>query len=289
MKLEQTLPQSCTVSRREWIAGAVLLGAVRPPRAGEAALPVTGLDHVNIRVPDVRRSGEFYAKLFGAQVSRAENAFASAGSRRGELWFVRLGQSSLAISPASPGEKPGIDHFCFGVEGFNRDAMKQKVAGLNLQIDRTDPPGNNLWTKDPAGHLIQFSAPQNPSRAPGAGVGGVLVEPTGGTKREPAFQPVRITQLLLSVSKLDPSASYYRQLLGEDAEEPQKGRFRVGPSELVLGRASSGEYFRVGVADFDPSAVASKLKSLGVASGVVREKNAIAFRDPDGIQVQIGG
>jgi catechol 2,3-dioxygenase-like lactoylglutathione lyase family enzyme len=289
MKHEQTLPQSCIVTRRDWIAGAVLLGAGRRASASNAALPVISLDHVNIRAPNVRRSGEFYAKLFGLQVSRAENAFASAGSRRGELWFVRLGQSSLAISPAAPGEKPGIDHFCFGVDGFDREAMKQKVAGLNLQIDRTDPPGNNLWAKDPAGHLIQFSEPQNPSRAPGAGVGGVLVEPEGGAKREPAFQPVRITQLVLAVPKLDPSASYYRKVLGEEAEEPQKGRFRVGPSELVLGRASGGEHFRVGVAGFDSSAVASKLKSLGVASSVVPEKNAVAFRDPDGIQVQIGG
>jgi catechol 2,3-dioxygenase-like lactoylglutathione lyase family enzyme len=276
-------------TRREWIAGAVLLGSARAALGWEAALPVVALDHVNIRAPDVRRTAEFYAKLFALEVSRAENAFASAGTRRGELWFVRLGQSSLAISPAAPGEKPAIDHFCFGVEGFNRDAMKQKFDGLNLQVDRTDPPGNNQWTKDPAGHLIQFSRPQNPSRAPGAGVGGVLVEAPGGGKREPAFQPTRITQLTLAPPKLEPSASYYRKVLGPEAEEPQKGRFRVGPSELVLGPASVGEYFRVGVAGFDPAATMSKLKSLGVAASLVREKNAVSFHDPDGIQVQIGG
>jgi catechol 2,3-dioxygenase-like lactoylglutathione lyase family enzyme len=270
------------------IAGAVWLGAARSARGWEAALPVIGLDHVNIRAPDVRRSGEFYAKLFGQEVSRASNAFASAGTRRGELWFVRLGQSSLAISPTAPGEKPGIDHFCFAVQGFSRDAMKPNVAGLNLQVDRTDPPGNNLWTKDPAGHLIQLSAPQNPSRAPGAGVGGVPVEAPGGAKREPAFQVTRITQLVLAVPKIEPSASYYRELLGGEAEEPRKASFRVGPSELVLGPASGGEYFRVGVAGFDPSDTVSKLKSLGVAADVVREKNAVAFRDPDGIRVQIG-
>ena len=155
-----------TCTRRDAIACMVWLGAARTARGWEAALPVIGLDHVNIRVPDVRRAGEFYAKLFGREVSRASNAFASAGSRRGELWFVRLGQSSLAISPAAPDEKPGMDHFCFAVEGFNAGAMRQSVAGLNLQVDRSDPPGNNLWTKDPAGHLIQLSAPQNPSRAP---------------------------------------------------------------------------------------------------------------------------
>src|SRR5262245_54260313 len=125
-------------TRRDWIAGAVLLGAARTTHAWEAALPIVVLDHVNIRSPDVRRAGEFYGNLFGSEVSRAENAFASAGTRRGELWFVRLGQSSLAISPTAPGEKPGIDHFCFGVDGFDRDAMRPKLAGLNLQIDRTD-------------------------------------------------------------------------------------------------------------------------------------------------------
>src|SRR5258708_26440897 len=88
------------------MGGGGLVGTAGKGRGWEAALPVAGVDHVNIRVPDVRRSGEFYGKLFGAEVSRAENAFATAGKRRGELWFVRLGQSSLAISPMAPGEKP---------------------------------------------------------------------------------------------------------------------------------------------------------------------------------------
>ncbi len=45
---------------------------------------------------------------------------------------------------------------------------------------------------------------------------------------------------------------------------------------------------RVGVAGFDPSAVASKPKSLGVAAFVARDKKAVALRDLDGIKVQIG-
>jgi hypothetical protein len=93
---------------------------------------------------------------------------------------------------------------------------------------------------------------------------------------------------VLAAPKPEPSASYYRQLLGNEAEEPRKASFRVGPSELVLGPASGGEYFRVGVAGFDPAAVASKLKSLGVAADIARDRKAVAFRDPDGIRVQIG-
>ena len=134
-----------------------------------------------------------------------------------------------------------------------------------------------------------MSAPANSSRIPGAGVGAVLVEAPGGAKREPAFQATRITQLVLAVSKPEPSVSYYRTLLRERAGKPRKRIFRVGQSELVLGPTSSGESFRVGVAGFDRSGAARKLKNLGVAADVPGDKNAVSFRDPDGIKIQIGG
>jgi catechol 2,3-dioxygenase-like lactoylglutathione lyase family enzyme len=272
------------ITRRDFVAGSVVLGASATAR-GAAALPVTGLDHLNIHVPDVRRSAEFYIKLFGAEVARAPHAGANPGSTPAELWFIRLGQSFLAISPTPLGDKPGIDHFAFAVEGFNGEAMKQRLAGLNRQFSDA-PAGNNLWAKDPGGYLIQMNAPATPSRVPGAGVGAILVEPVGGSKRNPAFQATRISHLTLAVSKLDASASYYRKLLGEGAGK-QKGRFRVGASELVLGAAAGGESFRVSVAGFEAAAAVSKLKSLGVNAQLARDKS-VAFRDPDGIRVQIG-
>ena len=284
-----SVEQACAITRRDFIIGSMLLGTAATARGAEAALPVAGIDHVNIRVPDVRRSAEFYIKLFGVEVSRSPNAkaqTANPASPSGELWFIRLGQSFLAISPTGPQLKPGIDHYCFAVAGFNGEAMKQKLAGLNQQWP--DSPPSNLWLEDPAGHVVQISAGADSTRVPGAGVGAVLVEPSGG-KREPAFQAARIAQLTLAVSKLAPSESYYRKLLGEQAEKPQKGRFQVGPSELVLGPASGGESFRVAVAGFDSAASAAKLKSLGVNAEVARDKSAVSFRDPDGIKVQISG
>ena len=58
---DQTVPQSWAITRREVIAGSVWLGVVTAVYGWEAVLPVTGLDHLNIRTPDVRRAAEFYA------------------------------------------------------------------------------------------------------------------------------------------------------------------------------------------------------------------------------------
>jgi len=245
---------------------------------------------VNIRVPDVRRSAELYINLFGVQVARAPNAkaqTANPASPSGELWFIRLGEAFLAISPTGAQFKPGIDHFCFAIAEFSGEKVKTQLAGLNQQWP--DSPSNNLWLKDPAEHVIQLSAAADPSRVPGAGVGAVLVEPPGRAQRQPAFQAIRITQLTLAVPKLEPSANYYRKLLGEAAATGQKGRFRLGKSDFVLGPASGIESFRVGVVGFDPVVVTNKLKNLGVSAAVARDKSAVSFKDLDGIRVEIGG
>ena len=278
------------ISRRDFIAGTLGITVAGATPRPAAALPVAGLDHVNIRVPAVRGSAEFYIKLFGEQVARAPNAkaqTANPASPSGELWFIRMGEAFLAISPTGAQLKPGIDHFCFAITGFNGDRVKSQLVGLNQQWP--DSPSNNLWLKDPAGHVIQLSAAADSSRVPGAGVGAVLVEPPGGAKRQPAFQATRITQLTLAVPKLETSADYYRKLLGDGAETRQKGRFRVGRSDFALGPASGVESFRVGIVGFDPSVVSSKLKNLGVAAEVARDRSAVSFRDPDGIRVEIGG
>ena len=66
-----TIPLAYALTRRDFIAGAVLLGTAGTALRLEAALAVGGIDHVNIRVPDVQRSADFYTKLFGLDVARA--------------------------------------------------------------------------------------------------------------------------------------------------------------------------------------------------------------------------
>src|SRR5262245_25188305 len=90
------------LTRRELLLGsaALVLRASGTRLFGEGpALPVAGLDHINLRVPDVRRSAEFYASLFGSELSRFERAPANPSSVPGPIWIMRLGQTGLSISP----------------------------------------------------------------------------------------------------------------------------------------------------------------------------------------------
>jgi hypothetical protein len=199
---------------------------------------------------------------------------------------VALGENSLAISPTGPRLQTAIDHFCFSITGYNGAAMQRELTALNQIYPNSVP--NNLWVKDPAGHVIQMSAIPDLSRPRGSGVGAVPVPPPGGVPRRPAFRATRFSQLTLAVPNLDPSANYYRSLLGANAEM-QRGRFRVGPSELVLGPPSGGESFRVGVAGFNPAATVKTLQGLGVTAQAAADGTFVSFRDPDGIQVQISG
>jgi catechol 2,3-dioxygenase-like lactoylglutathione lyase family enzyme len=279
----------CVITRRELLlGGAALLATASGTRLFGAGgvLPVTGLDHVNIHVPNVRRSAEFYASLFGSDLSRTESAVANPGSIRGQLWFMRLGQTVLAISPTAPGQRAGLDHFCFAIQGFDGQAMKSRLTELNPQW--ADTPPSNLWVKDPAGHIIQMTPRGDQSRPPGAVVGAVLVERPASAKSEPAFQVTRITKLTLTVPRFEESAAYYRKFLGDEAATPQKGTFRIGQADLILGPVSGGDHFRVGVAGFDHTAVVKKLRELGVPAEVTRSKDAVSFRDSDGMKVEIG-
>jgi catechol 2,3-dioxygenase-like lactoylglutathione lyase family enzyme len=275
----QQLNQSA-ITRRELLLGsAALLLTVPGTRLFGAgpALPVAGLDHINLRVPDVRRSAEFYASLFGSELSRFERAPANPSSIPGQLWIMRLGQTGLSISPTAPGQTAGLDHFGLAIPGFDGPAMKSSLNGLN---PKWDTPGN-LWTIDPAGHIIQMLPPQDQSKPPGAGLGAVSI----GSK--PAFRVTRITKLVLAVPSLEESRAYYLKLLGDEAATSRKGTFRVGQEDLVLGPTSGGDGFRLGVAGTDLASVQKKLKESGAAK-VTRSKDAVSFRDPDGMEVEIG-
>src|ERR1051326_2953839 len=144
------------ITRRELIQGllAVGMGAQAGPNAlgaaagsGEAApiFQARTINHVTLYVSDVARSKAFYQSLTGLPV-RAEDA---------TFCELRLENSFLGLYAPDRAERPGIDHFCFGIEQY---APAPVLAKLKAAVPNAQPTLENqdqVYVRDPDVNLIR--------------------------------------------------------------------------------------------------------------------------------------
>lgn len=140
------------VSRRAVLARlgalvAAMAGAARAVPAAEkpsSTFTATALNHIALRVTDVGRSRDFYANHLDLEVmSQSDsNCFMSCGPDN----FIALFR----------GEKAGMDHYCYTIEGYTAAGAVEKLDAAGLEPRRT---GNRVYFSDPDGLTVQISAP----------------------------------------------------------------------------------------------------------------------------------
>jgi catechol 2,3-dioxygenase-like lactoylglutathione lyase family enzyme len=131
------------ISRRELVAGLTALATAGPARGG--TFQALGLNHIAVRVADVKRSRDFYQKHFGMPVltESASNCFLGIGKDH----FVTLFQ----------GQKGELDHYCISIDRFAPDAVMEELKRQGLRPNR--PSGTNrIYFPDPDGITVQVSA-----------------------------------------------------------------------------------------------------------------------------------
>ncbi len=125
------------------LAGSLaLLGGARP---GAEATPFTsvGLNHIALRVTDVKKSRDFYTKLLGLKTVRENlpgNCFMTTGEN-----FVALFQS----------KKAAMDHYCYSVKDYD---VKKAAKTLEAQGIKPEVHGNRIYFPDPDGLKVQLSS-----------------------------------------------------------------------------------------------------------------------------------
>jgi catechol 2,3-dioxygenase-like lactoylglutathione lyase family enzyme len=200
------------VARRQFLGlGLAPLAAAvfHQPEPGAPLLPFLELDHVSIRVSDVRRSAQFYMRLFGSDAARDMNRQANPGSQPGELWFIRLGRSHLALAPSFAKETPGIDHYCLSISGFSKATAQATLARFPQPFPEW--PSNNVWLEDPDGLLVQLAPSANEPQIPGIVRNAAPVPRSADLPETPPFQAIRISQLSLATGRAAAARSYYRR------------------------------------------------------------------------------
>jgi catechol 2,3-dioxygenase-like lactoylglutathione lyase family enzyme len=112
---------------------------------------VSGLDHVNVSVPEDLES-EVVAWYTG--VLELEPASKPEGTRRRGSWF-ELGNAQLHIS-VEEHNPPHSAHFCLIVEDFDSLIERLRARGNHLEQARPIPGRHRCFTRDPAGNRVEL-------------------------------------------------------------------------------------------------------------------------------------
>jgi catechol 2,3-dioxygenase-like lactoylglutathione lyase family enzyme len=142
--------ESGGLSRRDLIHGLTMLVAAASAKGADSApettqLNCSGVDHVSVRVKDLKRSAEFYQSLFGLE-PRGEDK---------EHRILRLGKGGHVIVSLRQDEPYGqIDHFGLKIEDFNKDAATKLLASRGLTPKEDWEYG--YYVRDPDNAVVQM-------------------------------------------------------------------------------------------------------------------------------------
>ena len=142
-----------TLSRRDLavtLAGlATGAASVATPARAAPSLKAISLNHVTVRVPNLQKTSHFYQQFFGMKLAQQSET----------IHILSVGDSFFGIEQKP--DVPALDHFDFGLEGWDADAMRAKVHAAGLKLT----PGargdaESFKFNDPDGFVVQVNGPK---------------------------------------------------------------------------------------------------------------------------------
>jgi catechol 2,3-dioxygenase-like lactoylglutathione lyase family enzyme len=130
------------------------------------------LDHLVLRVTDLRATMNFYVDVLGCSVEKVQEELG--------LYQLRAGSALIDLVPvdgelgrrggAPPGlEARNLDHFCLRIDPFEPDEI---AAHLRRHGVETDPvasrygaegQGPSIYARDPEGNTVELKGPPWPA------------------------------------------------------------------------------------------------------------------------------
>ena len=120
---------------------------------------VERIDHVVLRVRDLAGMVRFYEEALGFREERR--------IERLNLVQMRAGASmlDLVLSETQQARIPNMDHLCFRIEPFERDAIVMQLAPFGISVGETverygaEGTGPSVYFHDPEGNQIELKGP----------------------------------------------------------------------------------------------------------------------------------
>ena len=134
-------------------------------------LTIKHLDHIVLRVTDLRAMMAFYMDVLGCTVEKVQENLG--------LYQLRAGSALLDLVPvdgplgSKGGAAPGaagrnLDHFCFRVDPFDADSitahLKAHGADPAPVVSRfgAEGQGPSIYVSDPEGNVVELKGPPDP-------------------------------------------------------------------------------------------------------------------------------
>ena len=141
-----------TLTRRQLAAtltGIAAAAAMPVPALAAPSLKAITLNHVTVKVPNLQKTSKFYQEFFGMKLAQQSET----------IHILSVGESFFGIEQKPGG--PALDHFDFGLEGWDAKAMRAKVAAHGLAVT----PGSrgddeSFKFNDPDGFVVQVNGPK---------------------------------------------------------------------------------------------------------------------------------
>jgi len=118
---------------------------------------VERIDHVVLRVRDLAAMVKFYEQALGFREERR--------IERLGLVQMRAGASMLDLIRAERVDGRNMDHLCFRVQPFDRDAIVTRLAPYAISVGETverygaEGDGPSVYFNDPEGNQIELKGP----------------------------------------------------------------------------------------------------------------------------------
>jgi catechol 2,3-dioxygenase-like lactoylglutathione lyase family enzyme len=151
-------------------------GAAAQQTAAPAPIRVRTMNHVTLSVSDVQRSVEFYQRVLGLPLVTTQGTERNWDAPAVPVLGIGDGPQFIALSR---GDRPHINHYCLGMEGFDAAEIVARLAehGIEARVRMradSDPPAEELMFNDPDGIPVQI---QDVSYCGGSGKLGDLCDP----------------------------------------------------------------------------------------------------------------
>ena len=133
---------------------------------------VLGIDHVVLRVRDLERSLDFYARVLGVKEERRVEDAGLVQLRAGEQLIDLVpvdGPLGRAGGPAPADQGRNVDHFALRIEPFDESALRAHLQSCGVEPGEiatrygAEGFGPSMYVRDPDGNVVELKGPPDPS------------------------------------------------------------------------------------------------------------------------------